>query len=143
MSLTTSETLPPDEDFHWDVISTYSRAEAIADGILIDVTQVAKEAGFNFPVALTNTAWIDCVEWTDEDRTRRACQNQDGRLWDVVWMAALAARANSNTDCVVFGLHRVSRDSSSVVPVLVNLLMHIGPGDTAAPVITIGFPGDF
>lgn len=28
-----------------DIISTYSRAQAIEDGVLVDVTETAKEAG--------------------------------------------------------------------------------------------------
>ena len=40
----------------WDdaeVISSYSRAQAIEDGVLVDVSTVAKEAGIKFPVAMT------------------------------------------------------------------------------------------
>jgi hypothetical protein len=40
-----------------DLIHRYSRADAIRDGVLIDVTPTAREAGFRFPVALTSAAW--------------------------------------------------------------------------------------
>ena len=46
-----------------DIISSYTRADALADGQLIDVTQTAKEAGFRLPVALTRPAGADCVAW--------------------------------------------------------------------------------
>ena len=36
-----------------DLIHSYTRAEAIADGVLIDVSATAREAGFKYPVALT------------------------------------------------------------------------------------------
>ena len=34
------------ESFFGDVISTYTRAQAIEDGVLIDVSSMAREAGF-------------------------------------------------------------------------------------------------
>jgi hypothetical protein len=34
-----------------DLIHRYTRADAIRDGVLIDVTQTAREAGFRWPVA--------------------------------------------------------------------------------------------
>jgi hypothetical protein len=34
-----------------------SRADAIADGVLIDVSENAKEAGFRYPVVLTRAVW--------------------------------------------------------------------------------------
>ncbi|MFX8797558.1 DUF6573 family protein, partial [Acinetobacter baumannii] len=39
------------------LISSYSRAQAIADGALIDVTETAFEAGFQWPVAISRRAW--------------------------------------------------------------------------------------
>ena len=39
------------------VISIYSRAQAIEDGILVDVSDTAREAGFTIPVAVTRTVW--------------------------------------------------------------------------------------
>ena len=38
-------------------ISAYTRAQAIDDGILVDVSDTAREAGFNIPVAVTRTVW--------------------------------------------------------------------------------------
>ena len=35
------------------LISSYTRSEALADGVLVDVTETAREAGFVIPVALT------------------------------------------------------------------------------------------
>jgi len=46
---------PMFDDF--DVIYCYTRKQAIEDGILIDVTFTAQEAGFNWPVAITSAVW--------------------------------------------------------------------------------------
>ena len=36
-----------------DLIYSYTRADAIRDGVLIDVTATAQEAGIRWPVAVT------------------------------------------------------------------------------------------
>ena len=45
------------EPFFGDVIFTYTRAQALADGVLIDAGALAQEAGFRLPVAITAAAW--------------------------------------------------------------------------------------
>ena len=49
------------------LIFRYSRAEAIADGILIDASELAREAGFKYPVALTTAAWQEAVAVSPAD----------------------------------------------------------------------------
>lgn len=127
-----------------DLIATYTRADAIADGELVDVGQLAREAGFTVPVALTRAVWADCVEWIDEDSNRKgAHQDQTGRLWDVLTMAHLAARrAQRGQFRVLFQLYRVPRQGRGIKPRLVSLALHIGGGDSGEPVITIMEPGE-
>ena len=43
------------------VIFSYTRAQAIEDGVLIDLTEWAKETGFRYPVACTTAVWNDYV----------------------------------------------------------------------------------
>ena len=78
---------PSAESFFGNVISTYTRAQAIEDGVLVDVGSTANEAGFKWPVALTSAAWADCVAWTDDDSQKQVHQDQSGRLWDVLYSA--------------------------------------------------------
>lgn len=122
-------------------IHVYSRSMALKDGVLVDVGETAKEAGFRLPVAMTRAAWEDCVEWSEEDNRRQAYQSPSGRLWDVVYMAAQAARRGQG-DRLAFQLYRVPRGGRSVRPRLVTLHLHIGPGDDADPVVTIMLPGE-
>lgn len=120
-----------------DMVSSYSRAQALEDGVLVDVTNVAREAGFRVPVALSAAVWADCVAWSDDDnRRKRACQDEQGRLWDVLWMAKLAARRNSAAR-LAYEVLRVPREGKGLRPRPVRLTMQIGPGDTPEPVITI------
>lgn len=41
----------------FEVVSAYSRAQAIEDGVLIDITDTAKKAGIEIPTAITATAF--------------------------------------------------------------------------------------
>jgi len=121
-----------------EVIHTYTRAQALADGVLIDVTNTAKEAGFKIPVALTAGVWADCVSWDQHNEGHH--QDEAGRLWDVLYLAAFEARRRRNAQVVPFGVLRVPHRGHR--PELVQLVMHIGPGDEAEPVITIMLPGE-
>jgi hypothetical protein len=123
-----------------DVINSYSRAQAVAEGVLIDVSRMAREAGFRFPVALTYRAWTDCVEW---DEVNDAPQDEEGRLWDVLCLASLAAKKSGGGQSrVTFEVLRVPNTRRALRPMPTELVMHIGPGDTGEPVITIMKPGE-
>ncbi len=126
-----------------DVIFTYTRAQALADGVLIDATELARDAGFRFPVALTAAAWAHCVAWTREDSDRQVHQDHTGRLWDVLWMASCAVRAASEAQReLFFELYRVARDGRSTEATLVQMKLVAGPGDVGEPVLTIMLPGE-
>ena len=126
-----------------DFVFTYTRAQALADGVLVDVTATAREAGFRIPVALTSAAWADCVAWTQGDTGRTGIpQDEAGRLWDVLWMAGHAARLhrNSGSNRCAFSVLRVPRGERRARSCA--LALHIGPGDAGEPVITIMLPNE-
>ncbi|TAN03501.1 MAG: hypothetical protein EPN36_12100 [Rhodanobacteraceae bacterium] len=125
-------------------VYSYSRADALDDGYLVDVTETAREAGFRYPVALTRAAWDDCVAWDDDDTKRKHWpQDEAGRLWDVLYMARFAGKRNAGASCIAFGVLRVPREGRGTKARLVTLTAHVGPGDDTAPVVTIGLPNDF
>jgi hypothetical protein len=122
----------------WDdaeVISVYTRAQALEDG-LVDVSEMAKEAGIKFPVALTAAVYGQYVE-VPEGITG---QDARGRLWDILWMFRCAA-AKFDGSTLLFKLyvrnHTRERLGSRD---LVTLKAVCGPGDTPDPVITIMLP---
>ncbi len=129
-------------DYFGDVIYSYTRAQAIADGVLVDVTETAKEAGFKWPVAITRTVWEDFVAWSDEDNERQTHQDESGRLWDVLWMAFAAIRKSRGQPELIYELYRVPRDGKSAKAELTKLKLVAGPGDAAEPVITIMQPNE-
>lgn len=105
------------ESFDWgDPVSVYTRADAIADGVLIDVSEIAKLQGFNYPVAMTATA--------------RAEVGRDN-VESVLFILRLKLRtANRETDRIDFRFF--GHD--------VYALIH--GGDHGEPVITIMLKGE-
>jgi hypothetical protein len=123
------------------IIYGYSRAQAIADGVLVDVSAMAREAGFSVPVAMTSAAWADFIEWSDQDSNRQTHQDESGRLWDVLWMSHLAAR-RAQGGAVAVQFYRVPRGGRGRMPRKTSLRMNIGPGDAGEPVITLMLPDE-
>ena len=130
------------EDVFGPPISVYTRAQALENGVLVDVSTTAKEAGIKFPVALTQAVWTSLVAWTPEDvkRSRHAGQSVAGRLWDVIWMARVAIKLSparrTEIHYKVYAKPRPGHERQR----LHTLKMVCGPGDAAEPVITIMLP---
>src|SRR5205823_5504886 len=121
---------------NFDLIHRYTRAQAIEDGVLIDVSATAREAGFRFPVALTRAAWERCVSVP----SGVVCQDEAGRLWDVLTMLRFAIRGQDGAE-VRFGVH-VRNDNRERTPPLVRLKALCGPGDEGEPVVTVMMPDE-
>ena len=62
------------------VIYTYSRSQAVADGLQVEVSKVAEEAGISFPVFLTRAVYDRFVSVPPGV----TAQDEAGRLWDVI-----------------------------------------------------------
>ena len=121
-------------DFWGEPIHTYTRAEALADGVLVDVTETAREAGFAVPVALTVGVWADVQNIPDY---KRGIQDPDGRLWDLLYMGRLAARRALDHSKILYRLHMdLGRKRLYVAK------LHVGPGDTGEPAVTIMRPDE-
>ena len=129
-----------------EIISSYTRAQAIEDGMLNDISEVAREAGITVPVAITAAAWSNCVEWTDADTKRQTYQDVSGRLWDVVSMLAFrmrsAKRRGENSSTVHFQMIRVPRGGRGRTAKKVVLKSVIGGGDNGEMVITVMLPDE-
>jgi hypothetical protein len=120
-----------------DLIHRDTRADALRDGVLIDVSAVAREAGVRWPVALTSAVWERCVAVPPGV----ACQDEAGRLWDLVWMLVCAIRCGVSRPEVRFGVH-VRNSNRGGTPPLVGLKAMCGPGDGGEPVITAMLPDE-
>lgn len=114
-------------------IYQYTRQMAIDDGVLIDVSELAKEAGFKVPVAITDNLYNKWIE--PDEYSKRAGQCTTGRLWDVLIHLHLACKS-SKSDTVFINVVFSSEDGSTTV----KIKSVIGPGDKGEPVMTVMFP---
>lgn len=114
-----------------DVISIYSRADAIDDGVLVDVTPLAREAGYRVPVAITaglHAALSDIPAGSGEDYV--------GRLWDLLNVSVrMARRVPRSSDRIHYEmvLNRPGHPRGAYLAVW----SLCGPGDAGEPVVTI------
>ena len=138
-----SQEIPSDPEDE-EIIYTYTRAQALADGVLVDVTQAASKAGFRYPTAITADLH---VRLTPNEREKSMGQSYAGRLWDVLFLAALAGQRVRFTNLASFqvSLFEVEEESLHITYCgnHITLWIVIGPGDNEDPVITVGFPEDF
>jgi len=149
--------MPNQPDNLWgDLIFSYTRAQAIADGVLVDLTtatddkgqRLCAQAGFKVPVAITSAAWAQTVEaggsWrTDGDGEvleLKGGQSLTGRLWDLLWMLRTTCDRAKDTDRVHFQVLVDADGNGHREPVRMWALC--GPGDDAQPVITIMLEGE-
>jgi len=117
-----------------DVIDSYTRKEAIDDGVLIDVSQLAKECGFKYPVALTSRVWGEVVVPPIE---AQGFQDDIGRLWDLlICLKAASKRSNGESELKFEMIIQNEPGRGETITLKANC----GPGDAAEPVITVMFP---
>ncbi|MBF6202171.1 DUF6573 family protein, partial [Nocardia cyriacigeorgica] len=61
--------------FYGEPIHTYTRAQALADGSLHDISELASEYGFRYPVHVAHHAWGAAIAWPHDDPS----QDETGR----------------------------------------------------------------
>ena len=119
-----------------EAIFVYTRAQALSDGVLVDVSQLAQEAGFRCPTALTQAVWEQHV------RVPEGVSDQDetGRLWDILWMlrCAIVRLQQLHRGPVISFTLLVKNDPTG--PKLVTLKAICGPGNDGEMVLTILLP---
>jgi hypothetical protein len=120
------------------VIYSYTRAQAVADGVQVEVTKTAREAGISFPVFLTRSVFDSFVAVPPGV----SCQDEAGRLWDIVWMLRFAImRARPGVQRIPVALY-VRNDNRRAT--LIKLVATCGPLDIddAQPAITVMSPDE-
>ncbi|MDE1977347.1 MAG: hypothetical protein KGI84_08840 [Elusimicrobia bacterium] len=133
MSEQTHGTLSPWEGA--EIIHAYTRAQAIEDGVLADVSDLAREAGFKWPVAVTSLVWA-FLEPSEDLKDQG--QSWTGRAWDMLTILRHAIRTAERTDEVRFAPLFVLEPGRDPQPV--QLRAKCGPGDNGEPVITVMMP---
>ena len=125
-------------DNEWSVIYSYTRAQAIEDGVLIDVTEAARGVGFKVHTVVTATLFHGYVE--PPTGLEGEGQSTAGRLHDLLFLVLCAARKNNA------GADRAAVRAAFLMKPgrteTVDVIAHIGPGDQGEPVLTLMLPED-
>ena len=120
----------------FEVISVYTRAQAIEDGVLIDVSPVAMaEHGFLYPVAVTERVWAEVVIPPGEVAT---WQDDLGRLNDLLTCLRYGIKTSPLAREIRFKMDVMNNDREPTKTI--TLKATCGPGDNLEPVITVMFP---
>jgi hypothetical protein len=142
-----------------EVISVYTRRQAIDDGILVDCEQSPmgemRRQLMKWPLAVTATAFHRYVWPIDEEQDLPPCQSLEGRFWDVAWMFHAAVKgtvpARQLDPCnLLFDFYCIVADpalwpneridaiarSGPEGMRMVTLKAVSGPGDDGEPVMT-------
>jgi len=122
-----------------ELLFTYTRAQALADGFQVDVTTTAQEAGIKVPVFITRGVYSQYVQ-VPADVTG---QDERGRLWDIVWMMRHAIR-RAQPGRVRLPVLLYVRNSDRLPARLTKLIAMVGPVDidNPAPAITVMLPDE-
>ena len=112
-----------------DLIYSYSRAQALADGVLVDITERARQCGIKYPTACTAGVWALIESIPESDRDMR----------DVAEAVRISAVLSAMLDAI-----RKARGTDRVAfrALGADLWAHCGLGDTPAPVITVMVQGE-
>lgn len=107
-----------------NLIYSYTRKEAIEDGVLVDVSKTAARHGIRFPFAMTAKAWAILVEPSEINSMGAA-----DRLNDLLtYIRAGIGHVHGNRWRLSYRGH--------------DLDLVVGPGDDEKPVLTLLFPGE-
>jgi hypothetical protein len=126
------------ESLFGEIIYSYTRKQAVADGVQVEVTATAKEAGIKFPVFITRGVF-DAYVAVPPNVTG---QDEGGRLWDIVWMLRFAVqRSRPGNDRIPVALY-VRNDNRAAK--LIKLIATCGALDIddPQPAITILLPDE-
>ena len=121
-----------------EVIYTYTRAQAIADGEQVEASTVAAEAGLKFPTFLTRAVFENYVAVP----AGVTGQDEAGRLWDVIWMTRYAIqRSRPGVDRLPVALYVRNDDRAAKLVKLIAVCSALDIDDPQ-PAITLMMPGE-
>ncbi len=115
------------------VIFSYTRKMALEDGVLIDISEMAKEAGFKVPVAVTATLYNSIL--IPVESLKEQGQDSSGRIWDMLILLNLESSGCCKNH-ILFSVRMQMNTGSE----LIQMKSVIGSGDKGEPVITIMLP---
>ena len=118
-----------------NTVYAYSRARAIEDGVLIDVSRQAKELGIRCPAALTALVWAEIVTAPIAGEFASDI-TEESRVKDLLEMSAMQMEATTSK-AVRFPYHATTSIDSSKNCELMSV---VSAGDDGREVLTVMFP---
>ena len=116
------------ENMFGETIYSYSRAQAIEDGVLVDLSHVETiRQHWKHPFACTSAVW-----GIIQDALQRPDQDTCGICHDISTMAKIAIRSVRDAEQILFSVIITGKKHA--------MKLNIGPGDTAAAVLTLMLP---
>ena len=126
----------------YPIIHSYSRAEAIRDGVLLDVTEIAKQFRFRYPVAVTSNLYHTyIVPNEDLGKSGETIENRLGLVFAELFYAIKGISNNNPQSRIQFSVEFLM-DAINDEFEEIDLIADCGPGDDLSPVITIMLPED-
>jgi len=124
------------EELFGPVIYAYTREQAIKDGVLIDVTATAKEAGIKYQTAVSEALWNGYI--VPGERLKFMGQSEMGRLWDVLTLFVFSVRS-SPRDCseLYYNVLFLTDNEVSCQHETIKIKAVCGPSDDCSPCITL------
>lgn len=122
---------------NFDVIYQYTRADAIQDGVLVDLTANFPDITtqlYKYQVACTAEVW-GIIERAVS--IKRHCNDYKGVIWDVLWMSQRCITKRINESQHLF---QVLISGAGTALHTFKIACH--PGDNAEPVLTIMMPNE-
>ena len=112
-----------------DLIFSYTRSQALADGVLVDLSERARVCGIKYPTACTSTVWarIQAIPEQDRDMHEVAEAVRISAVLSAMLEAIRKARGTDRVEFRALGAEMYAR---------------CGPGDDGEPVITMMMQGE-
>ena len=117
------------EDYFGEPIYSYTRKQAIADGVLADLSDnEVMRAHWRHPAACTSGVWSVIATAIREEGN-----DLNGILRDISVLATLRIREHAGKD------ENEVRFTAKIGKATCELKLHLGPGDDHQPVLTLMF----
>ncbi len=127
------------EAFWGEPVSVYTRAQAIEDGVLVDLGSIAPQVTrqhYKYPVACTAAVW-GIIEQSVQNP--RYANDYPGVIHDILWMSRMNVKQLSQDQSIALFqviIHGAGRKR------LYTFKIVAGPGDKGEPVLTVLLPDE-
>jgi hypothetical protein len=120
-----------------------TRHQAIASGLLIDVTKTAQELGINFPVTFTRLVWERCVllNWKEEEYNN-LMKVKMSRIGNILRMGQFICHGCPPGESRFFEIRQIPAKGQQVKFEVVPLMFHVGYGEANKPSIIISMANE-